>query len=86
MTLEINSEYLAEFSLENRLVCQNGRFTKVNGKLLTTKITQNQKKRYIFINKGINSAMNCEAYFSFKGVSSELSQFCSSLRTKKKNR
>ena len=68
-----NGDLLAEFSLENRLVCLNTKFQKRKGKLWTYTYPNNRKDQldYILINKEwINSAMNCEAYSSFEGVSS----------------
>ena len=62
--------------LENRLICLNTKFQKREGKLWTYTNANNTKVQidYGFINKKWNnSALNCEAYSSFKGVSSKLS-------------
>ena len=69
-----NGKLLAKFSLENRLVCLNTKYQKRKGKLWTYAYSNNRKAQidYILINtKWINSAMNCEAYSSFEGISSE---------------
>jgi len=69
-----NGDLLAEFSLANRLVCLNTKFQKRKGKLWTYTYPNNTRAQldYILINKKwINSAMNCEAYSSFEGVSSD---------------
>ena len=60
--------------IENRLTCLNTNFQKREGKLWTYTYANNNKAQinYVFINKkGKNSAMNCEAYSSFEGVSSD---------------
>ena len=60
--------------IENRLTCLNTNFQKREGKLWTDTYANNDKPQidYVFINKKWkNSAMNCEAYSSFKGVSSD---------------
>ena len=60
--------------IENRLTCLNTNYQKRKGKLWTYIYKNNSKAQidYIFINKKWkNSAMNCEAYSSFKGVSSD---------------
>ena len=59
---------------ENRLTCLNTNFQKREGKLWTYTYANNNKaqKYYVFINKKWkNSAMNCEAYSSFEGASSD---------------
>ena len=69
-----NGEHLKNFSLENRLTCLNTKFQKKEGKLWTYTAPNNAKAQmdYILINKKwINSALNCEAYSSFKGLSSD---------------
>ena len=59
---------------ENRLTCLNTNIRKREGKLWTYKYANNSKPQidYVFINrKWKNSAMNCEAYSSSEGVSSD---------------
>ena len=59
--------------MENRLTCLNTNYQK-RGKLWTYTYANNSKAQidYVFINKKWkNSAMNCEAYSSFEGVSSD---------------
>ena len=46
-----NGEYLANFSLENRLVCLNTKFQKWEGKLWTYPDTSKAHLDYIFISK-----------------------------------
>ena len=54
--------------IENRLTCLNTNYQKREGKLWNSKKAQID---YVFINKKCkNTAMNCEAYPSFEGVSS----------------
>ena len=60
--------------IENRLTCLNKNYQKREGKLWTHTYVNNSKAQidYVFINKKWkNSAMNCEAYSSFEGVSSD---------------
>ena len=60
--------------IENRLTCLNTNYQKREGKLWTYTYANNSKAQidYVFINKKWkNSAMNCEAYSSFEGVSSD---------------
>ena len=69
-----NGQHLTEFMMENRLTCLNTNYQKREGKLWTYTYANNSKAQidYIFINKKWkNSVMNCEAYSSFKGVSSD---------------
>ena len=69
-----NGEYQTEFSLKNRPTCLNTKFQKRDRKLWTYTDTNNVKAQidYILINKKwINSALNCEAYSSFEGASSD---------------
>ena len=69
-----NRERLTDFTLENRLKCLNTKFQKRNGKLWTYTNANNTKAPidYVFINKKWNnSALNCEAYSSFEGESSD---------------
>ena len=64
----------SDFMTENRLPCLNTNYQKGKGKLWTYTYTNNSKAQidYVFINKKWkNSAMNCEAYSSFEGVSSD---------------
>ena len=68
-----NGEHLTDFTLENRLTRLNTKFQKRERKLWTYTYANNTKAQieYVFINKKWNnSALNCEAYSSFEGVSS----------------
>ena len=68
-----NGQHLTDFMIENRLTCLNTNFQKREGKLWVYTYANNTKAQidYVFINKKWeNSAMNCEAYSSFEGVSS----------------
>ena len=68
------NRHLTDFTLENRLTCLYTNFLKREGKLWTYTYTNNTKAQidYIFINKKCNnSALNCKAYSSFEGVSSD---------------
>ena len=59
---------------ENRLVCLNTKFQKKQGKLWTQSYPNGAKAQpdYMLVNrKWINSALNSEAYSTFKGVSSD---------------
>ena len=61
-------------TLENGLTCLNTKFPKRKGKLWTCTYANNTKAQrdYILLNKKwINGALNCEAYSSFEGVSSD---------------
>ena len=69
-----NGERLTDFTLENRLTCLNTKFQKRGEKPWTCTYANNTKPQidYVFINKKWNnSALNCEAYSSFEGVSSD---------------
>ena len=69
-----NGQHLIDFMIENRLTCINTNFQKREGKLWTHTYANKSKAQIdvIFINKKWkNSAMNCEAYSSFEGVSSD---------------
>ena len=69
-----NGEHLTDFKLENRLTCLNTKFQKRKGKLWTYTYANNTNAQinYVLINKKWNnSALNCEAYSSLKGVSSD---------------
>ena len=60
--------------IENRLTCPNTNYQKREGKLWTYTYANNNKALidYVFITKKWkNNAMNCEAYSSFDGVSSD---------------
>ena len=60
--------------IENRLACLNTNYQKREGKLWTYTYANNTKAQidYVLINKKWkNSAMNCEAYSSFEGVSTD---------------
>ena len=69
-----NGQHLTDFMIENRLTCLNTNYQKREGKLWTYTYANNSRAQidYVFINrKWRNSAMNCEAYSSFEGVSSD---------------
>ena len=69
-----NGQYLTDFMIEKRLTCLNTNYQKREGKLWTYTYANNSKAQidYVFINrKWKNSAMNCEVYSSFEGVSSD---------------
>ena len=69
-----NGQHLTDFMIENRLTCLNTNYQKREGKLWTYTYANNSKAQidYVFINwNWKNSAMNCEAYSSFEGVSSD---------------
>ena len=69
-----NGQHLIDFMIENRLTYLNINFQKREGKLWTYTYANNSKAQidYLFINrKWKNCAMNCEAYSSFEGVSSD---------------
>ena len=60
--------------IENRLTCLNTNYQKRERKLLIYTCANNIKAQidYVFISKKWkNSAINCEAYSSFEGVSSD---------------
>ena len=70
----MNGQHLTDFTMENRLTCLNTNFQKREGKLWTYTYANNTKAQidYIFINKKWkNITVNCEAYSSFVGVSSD---------------
>ena len=65
--------HLTDFMIENRLTCLNTNYLKKEV-IWTYTFANNSKAQinYVFINKKWkNSAMNCEAYSSFEGVSSD---------------
>ena len=69
-----NGQHLIDFMIENRFTCLNTNFQKREGKLWTHTYANKGKAQidYLFINrKWRNSAMNCEAYSTFEGVSSD---------------
>ena len=69
-----NRQHLTDFMIENILTGLNTNYQKREGKLWTYSYANNSKAQidYVFINKKWkNSEMNCEAYSSFKGVSSD---------------
>ena len=69
-----NGQRLTDFMIENRLTCFNTNYQKREGKLRTYTYANNSKAQidYVLINKKWkNTAMNCEAYSSFEGVSSD---------------
>ena len=69
-----NGQHLTDFMIENRLACLNTNYQKREGKLWTYTYANNTKAQidYVLINKKWkNSAMNCETYSSFEGVSTD---------------
>ena len=69
-----NGQHIIDFMIENRLTCLNTNFQKREGKLWTHTYVNKSKAQidYLFIDrKWKNSEMNCEAYSSFEGVSSD---------------
>ena len=69
-----NGQHLTDFMIENRLACLNTNYQKREGKLWTYTHANNTKAQidYVLINKKWkNSALNCEAYSSFEGVSTD---------------
>ena len=69
-----NEQHLTDFTIENRLTGLNTNFQKREGKLWTNTYANNTQAQidYIFINqKWNNSALNCGAFSSFEGVSSD---------------
>ena len=73
-TSDRNGQHLTDFMIENRLTCLNTNYQKGEGKIWIYTYANNSKAQidYDFINKKWkNSAMNCEAYSSFEGVSSD---------------
>ena len=69
-----NGQHLIDFMIEKRLTCLNRNFQKREEKLWTHTHANKSKAQidYLFINrKWKNSAMNCEAYSTFEGVSSD---------------
>ena len=69
-----NGQHLTDFMIENRLAFLNTNYQKREGKLWTYTYANNTKAQidYVLINKKWkNSALNCEAYSSFEGVSTD---------------
>ena len=69
-----NGQHLTDFMIENRLACLNTNYQKREGKLWTYTYANNTKAQIdcVLINKKWkNSAMNCEAYSSFEGMSTD---------------
>ena len=69
-----NGQRLTDFMIENRLACLNTNYQKREGKQWTYTYANNTKAQidYVLTNKKWkNSAMNCEAYSSFEGVSTD---------------
>ena len=69
-----NGQHLTDFTLENRLTCLNTKFQNRKRKLWTYTNANDTKVEidFVFINKKWNnSTLNYEAYFFFKGVSSD---------------
>ena len=73
-TTNRNGQYLLDYQTENNLLCLNTHFQKRHSKLWTYTYPNSIKAQldFLFINKKWkNSALNCEAYNSFEGVSSD---------------
>ena len=73
-TSNTNGQHLTDFMIENRLTCLNRNYQKREGKLWTYTYANNSKAQidYVFMNKKWkNRAINCDAYSSFEGVSSD---------------
>ena len=73
-TTNRNGQHLTDFMIGNRLTCLNTNYQKREGKLWTHTYANNTKAQidYVLINKKWkNSALNCEAYSSFEGVSTD---------------
>ena len=69
-----NGQHLTDFTIGNKLTCLNTSFQKREGKLWTYTYPNNTKAQidYVLINKKWkNSALNCEAYSLFEGVSTD---------------
>ena len=69
-----NGQHLTDFMIENRLACLNTNYQKREGKLWTYTYANNTKAQidYMLMNKKWkNSELNCEAYSSFEGVSTD---------------
>ena len=69
-----NGQHLTDFTIENRLTCLTTNFQKREGKLWNYTYPNKTKAQidYVFISKKWNnSALNCEAYSSFEGVSTD---------------
>ena len=67
-----NGHHLTDFMIKNRLTCLKTNYQKTERKLWIYTYVNNSKAQidYVFINKKWeNSAINCEAYSSFEGVS-----------------
>ena len=67
-------QHLTDIPIENRLTCLNTSFQKREGKLWTDTYPNNTKAQidYISINKKWNNrALNCQAYSSFEGESTD---------------
>ena len=78
-----NGQHLRDFTIENRLTCLNTNYQKRERKLWTYTYANNSKAQidYVFINKKWkNSTINCEAYSSFEGVSSDHRIFKTKIR------
>ena len=69
-----NGQHLTDFMIEKRVICLNTNYQKREGKLWTYTYANNSIEQidYVLINKKWkNSAMNCDAYSSFEGVSTD---------------
>ena len=69
-----NGQHLTDFTRENRLTCLNKNFQKTERKLWTytyANTTRAQIEYDVINKKWKNSAVNCEAYSSFEGVSTD---------------
>ena len=67
-SLNRNGEYLADFSLGNKLVRLNSQFRKKEGKIWTIIFQNDTARLCIHKQNCINSVVNCNAYSSFEGV------------------
>ena len=78
-----NGQHLPDFMIENRLICLNTNYQKKEGKLWTYTYANKNKAQtgYVFIIKEWkNSAINCGAYSSFKGMSSDHQKVTAKIR------
>ena len=66
-----NGQHLTDFMIENRLACLNTNYQKREGKQYYANNTKAQIDYVLMNKKWKNSPMNCEAYSSFEGVSTD---------------
>ena len=82
-----NGEFLTDFSPENSLSCVTTKSSKKEKKLWTFTYPSNAKAQLDYIpmyKKWITSALNCEAYSSFGGVSFDHRIVSAKIRRNKK--